>query len=418
MSRAPVRLVVFYPKPNRYGLAAVAGAICADARLGALPMDFIRRQADLPAALDEAFRKADRVFLLLSFFTVQAPHVTRLLGTVPASSRGRLLVVAGGPHPSGDPAGTMAMGFDVVVVGEGEATLRDLVAAHLDGLPLGQVAGLALPDGGGGVLLTGRRAFLDLDDWPPWCAPHRKFGPIEITRGCPHGCSFCQTTYLFGGRVRHRSPEVVAAHAAVMAARGMPDVRFISPDAFSYGSPDGRSMHPDRVGELLEGVRRVLPSDSRIYFGSFPSEIRPEHVTGEMLRLVRRFAANDNLVIGAQTGSARLLEACRRGHGVGDVTRAVELIRSFGYTCFVDFVFGLPGETDDDLDQTINLMDTLVGMGAVIHAHTFMPLPGTPLADAPPGRLRHRLRERVRKLVAAGSLFGEWHRQERIRGSS
>lgn len=417
MSRSPVGLVVFYPKPNRYGLAAVAGALGTDARLASLPLAFVRRPAELPAAIDAALGEAGRVLLLLSYFTVQAPSMARLLRGISASSRERLVVVAGGPHPSGDPAGAIAAGCDVVVVGEGEETFRELVATLLDGGPPEEVAGLALP-GGSGIRLTGRRPFLDLDDWPPWCAPHRKFGPIEISRGCPHGCCFCQTTYLFGGRVRHRSPKVVAAHAAVMAARGMPDVRFISPDAFSYGSPDGRSMHPDRVGELLEEVRRVLPSNSRIYFGSFPSEIRPEHVTGEMLRLVRHFAANDNLVIGAQTGSARLLEACRRGHGVGDVTRAVELIRSFGYTCFVDFVFGLPGETDDDLDQTIVLMDTLVAMGAVIHAHTFMPLPGTPFADAPPGRLRHRLRERVRKLVAAGSLFGEWHRQERIRGSS
>jgi hypothetical protein len=51
-------------------------------------------------------------------------------------------------------------------------------------------------------------------------------------------------------------------------------------------------------------------------------------------------------------------------------------------------------------------------MGALVHAHTFLPLPQTRFAGAPPGRIHGRVRPFVRELIRTGRLYGVWHQQE------
>ncbi len=151
-----------------------------------------------------------------------------------------------------------------------------------------------------------------------------------------------------------------------------------------------------------------------IYFGSFPSEVRPENVSTEALTLVTRYTANDNIVFGAQTGSPRLLKELRRGHTVEDVYRAMELILQAGLKPIVDFIFGLPGETEEDQRSSLQLIEDLAAMGATIHSHTFMPLPGTPLADAPPGRVTPKVESILGRLSKDGLHIGQWRKQEEL----
>jgi radical SAM superfamily enzyme YgiQ (UPF0313 family) len=151
-----------------------------------------------------------------------------------------------------------------------------------------------------------------------------------------------------------------------------------------------------------------------LYFGSFPSEVRPEHVNPATVELVTRYANNDNLVIGAQSGSERMLKLCRRGHTVADVFSAVSATLAAGLIPQVDFIFGLPGETLDDMHCSIAMIQELAAMGALIHAHTFMPLPQTGYAKEPAGRIHGRLRVIIKELIRKGSLHGIWHKQERV----
>ena len=264
---------------------------------------------------------------------------------------------------SGSPAGRIRrpirrarwrLGFDVAVVGEGEATLLDLLRTLAGGGDLSTVAGIAFRDAAGNVQRTVRREPIDLDAFPPFPLRRRRMvGPIEITRGCPFACGFCQTSHLLGMRPRHRSVETIVRYAAAIRERPHCDVRVITPNAFSYGSPDGRTLNLPALESLLAALRRTLRSDGRLFFGTFPSEVRPEHVTDETLALLKRFANNDYLIIGAQSGSERMLAHCHRGHGVAEVLTATARILAAGLQPHVDFLFGLPGETDDDLDETI-----------------------------------------------------------------
>jgi radical SAM superfamily enzyme YgiQ (UPF0313 family) len=151
-----------------------------------------------------------------------------------------------------------------------------------------------------------------------------------------------------------------------------------------------------------------------LFIGSFPSEARPEHVTPEALELVRQHANNDNIVIGAQSGSQRTLDACRRGHTVEDVARATRLILRFGFKANVDFIIGLPDETDEDMEQTGALVQELAALGARIHVHFFLPLPQTLFGTRKPSTPNKRLLRVLNRLMGRGQVYGEWQQQQKL----
>jgi radical SAM superfamily enzyme YgiQ (UPF0313 family) len=188
--------------------------------------------------------------------------------------------------------------------------------------------------------------------------------------------------------------------------------RFLTPTCLSYGSAD-ESVDFAAVEELLAVVREELP-EGRIYFGTFPSECRPEHVTPRALQVLKKYVDNRQLVIGGQSGSDRLLRATHRGHCVEDVRRAVHACIELGFTPDVDFLFGLPGETDADRASSIAFARELSALGARIHSHSFMPLPGTPLAGSRPERIDEPSRLALEHLESQGAMHGQWRRQQKV----
>ena len=235
--------------------------------------------------------------------------------------------------------------------------------------------------------------------------------PWEITRGCPWACRFCQTPFLFRARLRHRSlPEIrrwVRFHREI-AAR---DLRFLSPSALSWGSK-GEGCDLAAVEALLAAVREEAQADLRIFFGSFPSELRPEHVSARALSLLKRYCDNRTVIIGAQSGSERMLTAMGRGHGVEEVLRAVSLCGEAGLRASVDVILGLPGEEEEDRAATRTLLEAVSSRGGQVRAHAFMPLPGTPWAEAPPGEVDESTRQLLARLEALGAANGPWRAQE------
>jgi B12-binding domain/radical SAM domain protein len=412
-----MRALVFVRTPhNANSVATLTGALEVDPRFSDLAVCFLWDDADLVRQVGELADGDERLVVAFSFATANVPQVAETLEHLRKSLHNNrltgVILVAGGPHPSGDPEGTLEMGFDVVIVGEGERTFPDLLARLLAGDSLIDLPGLAFWDGGR-MMRSGRAPTVDIDAFPPFAIRHARFAPVEISRGCPYACAFCQTPFFMGGRMRHRSVEAVAHWVEEAMGAGYSYLRFVTPDAFAYGSPDGRTPNLEAIERLLFEMNRLMEREL-IYFGSFPSEVRPENVSAEALALVTRYAANDNILFGAQTGSPRLLKELRRGHSVGDVYQAAELTLQAGLKPIVDFIFGLPGETEEDWRLSLRLIEDLAAIGATIHSHTFMPLPGTPLADAPPGRVTPELESVLGRLSKGGLHIGQWQKQEEL----
>jgi B12-binding domain/radical SAM domain protein len=400
-------------KNNLNSIAALTGALEADARMQALDLRFPWQDGRLLSRLSGLAEAADRLMVALSFATADLPETAGLLVRL-QSLQPRPFIVAGGPHASARPGEVLQLGADAVVVGEGEKALPDLVARVLAGGPVEGMPGVAVLTPDGRLVHGPRPRPIDLDAYPPLGIAHRRFGPIEITRGCPCACTFCQTSFLFGGKMRHRSVESVVGWVRRAMVAGYSYVRFVTPNAFAYQSEDnGRTTNLEAIERLLSAMAGLVGRE-QVYFGTFPSEVGPETVTAEAVALVRRYCGNDNLIFGAQTGSDRLLRKLRRNHTVADVYRAAEVVRAAELTPVVDMIFGLPGEEAEDVSASLRLMEDLVQMGAVLHAHTFMPLPGTPLEDAPPGEVDPALHPLLDRLASQGHQVGQWRKQEEI----
>lgn len=117
------------------------------------------------------------------------------------------------------------------------------------------------------------------------------------------------------------------------------------------------------------------------------------------------------VIIGGQSGSDAVLRRSHRGHGVAEVERAVRLCVEAGLVPHVDFLFGLPGEEPEDQRASLELARRLVAMGARIHNHGFMPLPGTPLRDATPVAIDPEVERGLAALEGTRALYGKWRGQ-------
>ena len=401
-------LAFVFGNDNVQSLSALIGALEADARFDDLQIHLLKPRLGLSEQVEALAKTHDKVVVGFSFTTPKALQALQGMRNLQRSDN--VTLVAGGPHPSGAPRQTLDMGFDVVVVGEGEISFPALLHALYTGSDLDHVQGIIYRDGAD-ARSTGRSPRVEnLDDCPPFAERFNLFSSIEITRGCPWACKYCQATFLFGGRMRHRSVENIIEWVKISHRNDKSHIRFITPDAFMYGS-DGSQPRLDLLEEMLRGVNAVV-GKKNTYLGSFPSEVRPESVSREAVELVRRFATNDNIFIGAQSGSQRMLDLAHRGSTVEDLYRAVEITVEAGITANVDFIFGMPGENEDDRERTRRVIEDLAGLGARIHSHVFLPLAGTPWEDAPPGRIDPETLQLLEHLTGKGQHFGQWRRQQ------
>ncbi len=411
-----IAFVLYYNKDNIYSLNSIAAALETGEYFEGIEFYFILKENDLIRNLQNIIDNHDTILVGISFFTTQLFDTHDLIRSLKSKYGDKCLFVAGGPHPTGDPIGTLEMGFDLVVVGEGEETIKELMKNLFLNKKLDNIKGIAYLNEKNNYIYTGKRAPINLDEYPPFPIKNTRFGAIEITRGCPYVCYFCQIPYISGTIPRHRNIESICKSVKILHDYygDLTDIRFITPNAFSYGSKDGKKVNLAKLKDLLLNIREIIGEKAKIFFGTFPSEVRPEHVNQDTLDLVLKYADNDNITIGAQSGSQKILELCHRDHTSEDVYKAVNLALKSKLKVNVDFIFGLPGEIEEDIALTIKMMRNLSELGARIHAHSFIPLPQTPFAKQPVKHLNEAYKKAIKNLISKGYAFGDWNKQEKI----
>nr|MDO8075624.1 TIGR04013 family B12-binding domain/radical SAM domain-containing protein [Candidatus Freyarchaeota archaeon] len=406
-------------KRNWYSFAPLLGAIERDKRFEKLSVYFLRDFKNLSEPrFREMVEEHDRIIFAYSFFTTQASMVLKELkkisGYTSRLGRERFTLVAGGPHPSGDPRGTLRMGFDVVTVGPGEASFPELIHSIQRGEPLSSVPSVAyLRDT---RMVRTERVELHLDEFYGFSRRFDMFPPIEISRGCPHGCTYCEVSYMFGRKTCHRSVENVVRHLEAYRERfknrGRVDVRFISPNSLCYGSSDGLKTNSEAIEKLLSSVKSL--GNVRVFFCTFPSEGRPENLNENVAGIISEYCNNRIIAVGGQSGSNRVLESMNRGHTIEDVYEAVDCALGNGLGVSVDFLLGYPTETRDDQYETYEAIKHLFRKGQVkARLHYFMPLAGTPLAHSKPAPLDREVLSELYKLGRGGRIWGQLETQMR-----
>ncbi len=406
-----VSVIFSFRSPGKYALTTLTGVL-EEAQTPNVRVLLPRTTQSLIETVKTELDLGRAVLVGWSFYSPSFPECVEELHALKGAESRPFVTIAGGVHATAEPRQTLDAGFDLVCVGEGERVVLSLVDHLMHDLPLAQVPGCARLEAGK-IVQSPKPVRVELDEFPAFAYRSRYFGAIEITRGCIYACRFCQTPFFSKAKFRHRSVENVARWARVLRANDKRDLRFISPTSLSYGSPD-EHVHLDQVDALLAKSKEAMGPDGRVFFGTFPSEVRPEHVTPKALALIRKYCANDNLVIGGQSGSERVLESSKRGHDVAAIVHAAKIALTHGFEPNVDFILGLPGEEAEDLAATVTVMRELAELGAKVHAHTFMPLPGTPFRDAPPGSVDEATRTELDRLASQQKLFGQWKVQLKL----
>jgi len=329
-------------------------------------------------------------------------------------------IVIGGPHVSGDPAHAFDYfpDADYGVQSEAEVGLPSLARCLQDGAcdrsHLATVPGLIWRDLDH-VIVNPIQWIHDLDTipfpaWdlmPPASFPDRPFNghsrrrpvaPMILTRGCPFACSFCGASRINGRRVRSRSaPHVMQEIRMLTHQYGVREIQFYDSNCASRQGPL-RQVLPQMIAEGIDVV------------WSAPNGIRLDSVDSDLVRLMKASGCYQ-VNVGIESGSPRILRQVSKGLRLATVDRATRLLHQGGIEVVGFFMLGFPGETRDDIRQTIDLAMRLPLSGASFSI--YCPLPGTSDYDAliAEGRLSH---EQVEKFdfVRYGNQLSELSHSE------
>ncbi len=241
------------------------------------------------------------------------------------------------------------------------------------------------------------------------CLPEpRAEGPsafVSIIEGCSKYCSFCVVPYTRGEEVSRPFDDVVA-EVAKLAAQGVREVNLLGQNVNAYRGP----MHDGETADLallIETIARI-PQIGRIRFTtSHPVEFTERLV--EAYRKVPKLAAFLHLPV--QSGSDRVLAAMKRGHTAIEYKSKLRGLREArpGICISSDFIVAFPGETEQDFEATMRLIEE-VGFDQSF-SFVYSRRPGTPAAslvdDTPEAVASARLKRLQDKLNRNAAAISE-----------
>jgi len=267
-------------------------------------------------------------------------------------------------------------GADYVLLGEGEQTLLETVSAIRDGSEdLLTVPGLAFLKNRLPVRSAARKVMKDLDSLPlpawdlvdieryrqVWLAHHGYFSlNVSTTRGCPFKCNWCAKP-IYGNRYNARTPQHVVRELVFLKTHYGFDHIWMCDDIFG--------LKPGWVDEFADLVEKA-----ELRF-RFKIQSRADLLVQPNYVRALAHAGCENSWMGAESGSQKILDAMDKGTTVGQIAEATRLLREHGIRPAFFIQFGYPGETRQDIDLTIRMINQL--LPDEIGISVSYPLPGT-----------------------------------------
>ncbi len=209
--------------------------------------------------------------------------------------------------------------------------------------------------------------------------PPRIDGPtafVSIMEGCSKYCSFCVVPYTRGEEIS-RPFEDVLTEVADLADQGVKEVTLLGQNVNAYRGKMGDSAEIADFATLLEYVHEIPGIERLRYTTSHPKEMttRMTEVYATLPKLV------SFLHLPVQSGSDRVLAGMKRGYTAIEFKSVVRKLRAArpGLTLSSDFIVGFPGETEQEFEKTMRLIDE-VGFDTSF-SFVYSRRPGTPAAD-------------------------------------
>ncbi|MDH3438866.1 MAG: B12-binding domain-containing radical SAM protein [Betaproteobacteria bacterium] len=297
-----------------------------------------------------------------------------------------IITVAGGPYPMAVQARCLegaGQCIDIVVTGEGEHTMVELLDHIVTGQDFADVKGIVYRRGPDLMKTPPRRLLEDLDALPfparellgeaarylPPPATYRR-APVATmitSRGCNRRCIFCfqidkrRKTGVRG--VRFRGLDSVLAEIELLLKEGYREIKFLD---------DSFVADYDRAMQLSREIRR-----RNLDFTWFASAC-VNQVDRPLLQAMKD-AGCWSVLLGAESGVQKNLNTLHKGSTLDQIRQAVHTAKDVGLTVSTPFVFGIPGETYEDGLKTIEFALEL--NPDLANFHSLTPFPGTDLYE-------------------------------------
>jgi len=301
-----------------------------------------------------------------------------------------ILTVIGGPHTTFRPIEALKEenGLDVVVIGEGEETIVEIVENYIKNMDnnyetfLGDIKGIAYENRiknfkkyknqDDEIKLNEPRPLIHNLDSIEFPARHlvdfksyevsSQSGGIITSRGCPFSCNYCSSSLIMGKKFRTRSPENVVDELEELAYKyKLKDIAFLD-DIFMLNKKRAESI-----------ANEIKKRDLDI---NFIASSRVNTVDKNLLESLKS-AGMSTLYCGVESGSQRVLNLMEKGITLKQAKNAFKISKEVGINTVGSFILGYPGETPKEMDKTINFSIKL--NPDYCQYSILTPFPGTPI---------------------------------------
>lgn len=330
-------------------------------------------------AIDMILAKEPKI---VSFYTrCDTYHITIKIAMGLKARNQDIYVIFGGPQADLSCEDTLRQlpFVDFICCGEGENTVVPFFSSLLNGTPDLTVDGLAyLSDG---VIHRNPRPTLiaDLDTLPIIDYTLLDFSnegksplaitlfPVDVGRGCPFGCTYCSTKTFWGRNYRLKSAERIIQEIKEIHDRfGFTHFNF---------EHDMFTLNRDKVIKIC-GMLKNIGFDIK-----WRCSARIDCLDEELVDIMID-AGLISLFMGIETGSPRMQKLIRKNLKLDEIPQMLKYICSKGIIVTTSFIYGFPNETEEDLNQTIQLMTDLSKLPNItVFPHLCAFLAGTELTE-------------------------------------
>lgn len=260
-------------------------------------------------------------------------------------------------------------GINGIVIGEGEATFKEVCRAIHFQEDLSHIKGIAYKRDNQIFVNESRPLLENLDELP---LPSRTFmgrnrykNHIVLTsRGCPFNCDFCDSKNMWTRRVRYHSSEHIAREVKTVAEVGIKDIS-IGDDTFT--------LNKEHVENICKSLKNYNLDRLRYNLGS-----RIDTMDDDMICILKNLNM-DYITFGVESGSLIVQERMKKNLDISKVLPVIEKTNKAGIRTYTFFMVGHPGETQKDIEDTFSLIRDLTKYCKknIISINTTCPYPGT-----------------------------------------
>lgn len=256
--------------------------------------------------------------------------------------------------------------IDIVVRGEGEKTIIEVIKAYARNEEYLNVTGVTYRDNNGKIIENPDRPFASFDSImpPAWElfdltlyndtleSTNLKVIGLMSSRGCPQRCAFCANSAMGRTALRLRSPNLVVNELEGLHTK-------FGYNAFKF-SDDTLTINKAHITEICNEIM------SRNLEVKWSARVRANTVDEKLLDLMKK-AGCVSLHYGVESGSQKILRMMQKGIKIEEVKKAVRLSASIGFNHIgATFMVSYPKETLEDLDCSFKLMQELKSYGSNI----------------------------------------------------